>query len=304
MGEVNGEMTRTRPGAERTAEIDPGGPSAGRDSSTGRGSTGRRLDIDGARISYAREGNQLLAVDGVSLTIQAGEFVAIVGPSGCGKTTLLLAIDGLVPLASGAISLDSRAVTKPGKDRAVVFQDPSLLPWRSVLGNVMFAMQTGRQRAGRQRQAAFRERALRLLDLVGLAEFATAYPTHLSGGMQQRVNLARALAGRPELLLLDEPFAALDSQTRENMQEELLRILDVEQTTAVLITHQIDEAVYLSDRVVVFSARPATVITEFTVPEPRPRRTEFRDSDHFNKLVHDIRSLVRREYERGGAKTS
>jgi NitT/TauT family transport system ATP-binding protein len=298
MGEVNGEMSRTRPEAERTAEIDPGAPPVGRDS------TGRRLDIDEATISYARQGNQLLAVDGVSLTIQAGEFVAIVGPSGCGKTTLLLAIDGLVPLSSGTISLDSRAVTKPGKDRAVVFQDPSLLPWRSVLGNVMFAMQTGRQQAGRQRQAAFRERALRLLDLVGLAEFATAYPSHLSGGMQQRVNLARALAGRPELLLLDEPFAALDSQTRENMQEELLRILNVEQTTAVLITHQIDEAVYLSDRVVVFSARPATVITEFTVPEPRPRRAEFRDSDHFNKLVHEIRSLVRREYERGGAKTS
>jgi NitT/TauT family transport system ATP-binding protein len=297
MGEVNGEMSRTRPGTERTVQLDPGGQLASRDG------TSPRLVIDEAKISYTRGGNHLLAVNGVSLTIRSGEFVAIAGPSGCGKTTLLLAIDGLVPLNSGTIQLDSRVVTRPGKERAVVFQDPSLLPWRSVLGNVMFAMQTGRQRGGRGQQAALRERALHLLDLVGLTEFVNAYPSHLSGGMQQRVNLARALASRPELLLLDEPFAALDSQTRENMQEELLRILNVEQTTAVLITHQIDEAVYLSDRVVVFSARPATVIAEFTVAEPRPRRAEFRDSGHFNELVHDIKSLVRREYDRGSAKS-
>jgi NitT/TauT family transport system ATP-binding protein len=295
MGEVNGDMGRAQPGTGRTAEFDAGTVSAS-------GGTGRRLVIEQARISYSRSGNRLLAVDGVSLAIEPGEFVAIVGPSGCGKTTLMLAIDGLVPISSGTISLDSRVVTKPGKERAVVFQDPSLLPWRSVLGNLMFAMEAGRNRGGRQQRAAFRERAMHLLELVGLTEFATSFPTHLSGGMQQRVNLARALAGRPELLLLDEPFAALDSQTREKMQEELQRILSVEQTTAVLITHQIDEAVYLSDRVVVFSARPATVIDEFVIPEARPRGTEFRDSAAFDTLVHDIRSLVRREYERSQAK--
>jgi NitT/TauT family transport system ATP-binding protein len=298
MGEVNGDMGRAQPGTERTAELDASTVSSA------SGGTGRRLVIEQARISYSRSGNRLLAVDGVSLAIEPGEFVAIVGPSGCGKTTLMLAIDGLVPISSGTISLDSRVVTKPGKERAVVFQDPSLLPWRSVLGNLMFAMEAGRNRGGRQQRAAFRERAMHLIELVGLTEFATSFPTHLSGGMQQRVNLARALAGRPELLLLDEPFAALDSQTREKMQEELQRILSVEQTTAVLITHQIDEAVYLSDRVVVLSARPATVIDEFVVPEARPRGTEFRDSAAFDTLVHDIRSLVRREYERSQAKLS
>jgi NitT/TauT family transport system ATP-binding protein len=258
-----------------------------------------KLVVDAVTITYSREGQRLVAVDGLSMTVNAGEFVSIVGPSGCGKTTVLMAMDGLVPITRGQIRLDDRVVKKPGKDRAVVFQDASLLPWRSVLGNVMFAMQSGRQRGrDRGRRARYEERARELLDLVDLTDFASSYPGELSGGMRQRVNLVRALAASPEVLLLDEPFASLDSQTRQSMQEELQRVLTVEKTTAVLITHQIDEAVYLSDRVLVFGARPAKVMREFAIPLPRPRLPEHRDTQVFTTLEHEINSLVRSEYER------
>ena len=258
-----------------------------------------KLVVDAVTIAYSRQGQRLVAVDGLSMTVNAGEFVSIVGPSGCGKTTVLMAMDGLVPITRGQIRLDQRVVKKPGKDRAVVFQDASLLPWRTVLGNVMFAMQSGRQRGrDRGRRARYEARARELLDLVDLTGFASSYPGELSGGMRQRVNLARALAASPEVLLLDEPFASLDSQTRQSMQEELQRVLVVEKTTAVLITHQIDEAVYLSDRVLVFGARPAKVMREFAIPLPRPRRPEHRDTPVFDKLEHEISSLVRSEYER------
>src|SRR5487761_1287730 len=172
-------------------------------------------------IAYAgRSGDAVLAIDRVDFTLSRGEFVCLLGPSGCGKTTLLNAVAGFLPVSSGALTLRGAPITRPGPDRAMVFQQPGLLPWRDVLRNVTY----GLEMSGRMRRRAARERARELLDLVGLGDFAEKYPNQLSGGMQQRVNLARALAVEPELLLLDEPFAALDAQTRETMQYELLRV--------------------------------------------------------------------------------
>src|SRR5512132_4322312 len=213
-----------------------------------------------------RYGDMLLAVDHVSLEIGEGEFVAIVGPSGCGKTTFLNALDGLLPLTSGTLAIDGRTITGPGHDRGMVFQQPSLLPWRTVLANVSYGLEI--QRLPR---AEARAQAQRFVDLVGLNGFEESFPLELSGGMQQRVNLARALAVDPDVLLLDEPFASLDAQTRETMQHELLRVWNQTRKTAIFITHDIVEAVYLADRVFVFTARPGKVKEVVDVDLPRPR---------------------------------
>jgi NitT/TauT family transport system ATP-binding protein len=207
------------------------------------------------------------AVDGVDLEIGDGEFVAIVGPSGCGKTTFLNAVDGLIPIADGSLTLDGREITAPGRDRAMVFQQPGLLPWRTVLGNVMFGVEA----QGTLTKAEALERAKQQIELVGLTGFEDAYPLELSGGMQQRVNLARALLTDPEMLLLDEPFASLDAQTREMMQLELLKIWNRSRKTALFITHDIKEAIYLADRVIVFTKRPGKVKLSLDIDIPRPR---------------------------------
>ncbi len=207
-----------------------------------------------------------LAVDDIDLDIRQGEFVAIVGPSGCGKTTFLNAIDGLQAITSGELLLNGNPIRRPGPDRAMVFQQASLLPWRTVLGNVTYGLDL----RGTDRRVAQR-RGRELINLVGLRGFEDHYPTELSGGMQQRVNLARALAVDPELLLLDEPFASLDAQTREFMQEELLRVWSATGKTAIFITHDIKEAIYLADRVVVFTARPGRIKECVEIDLPRPR---------------------------------
>ena len=207
------------------------------------------------------------AVQGVDLEIHDGEFVAIVGPSGCGKTTFLNAVDGLLPIGGGSLTLDGREITKPGPDRAMVFQQPGLLPWRTVLGNVIFGVEAQR-RMPKDEAAA---KAKQQIDLVGLSGFEDAYPGELSGGMQQRVNLARALLTDPQILLLDEPFAALDAQTRETMQLELLKIWSKTKKTALFITHDIKEAIYLADRVIVFTKRPGRVKRTVDIDLPRPR---------------------------------
>ena len=214
-----------------------------------------------------RSGRPFLAVDGASLDVRPGEFVSIVGPSGCGKTTFLNAVDGLLPISGGALELNGTPIHGPGPDRAMVFQQASLLPWRTVLGNVAYGLEL----QGRLSKAERLARARSFISLVGLDGFEDAYPTELSGGMQQRVNLARALATDPEMLLLDEPFASLDAQTREFMQHELLRIWAQTRKTALFITHDIQEAVYLSDRVLVFTRRPGRVKTCVEVDLPRPR---------------------------------
>ena len=240
-----------------------------------------------------RYGDMLLAVDGATMDIGEGEFVAIVGPSGCGKTTFLNAVDGLLPITSGTLTLNGRQIDRPGHDRGMVFQQPSLLPWRTVMGNVMYGVEL----LGLPKEEA-RATAKRFVELVGLEGFAESYPLELSGGMQQRVNLARALAVDPVVLLLDEPFAALDAQTRETMQHELLRIWNQTRKTAVFITHDIVEAVYLADRVIVFTARPGRVKEILKVDIPRPRDLRVKRDPRFVEIETRIWESIREEAAR------
>jgi NitT/TauT family transport system ATP-binding protein len=254
------------------------------------------LRARGVRVYYwrSRSGRAFLAVDGVDLDVRTGEFLAIVGPSGCGKTTFLNAVDGLVPVTSGSLTLNGAAITGPGHDRAMVFQQPSLLPWRTVLDNVRYGLELQR-RVGR-REAV--QRAREFVQLVGLKGFEDAYPLELSGGMQQRVNLARALATDPDILLLDEPFAALDAQTREYMQLELLRIWRQTGKTTLFITHDIGEAVYLADRVVVFTARPGRVKTSVDIGLERPRELRVKRSPAFVGYEDRVWSAIEEEVSR------
>jgi NitT/TauT family transport system ATP-binding protein len=221
--------------------------------------------------------------------------VSIVGPSGCGKTTFLNAVDGLLPITSGSLELNGEAISKPGPDRAMVFQQPSLLPWRTVLGNVVY----GLEMQGRTSKAERAERARELIYLVGLGGFEHAFPTELSGGMQQRVNLARALATDPDMLLLDEPFAALDAQTREFMQSELLRIWGETRKTALFITHDIKEAVYLADRVLVFTKRPGRVKACVDVDLARPRELSVKREPRFLEYEDEIWNHIEEEVRAG-----
>src|SRR5205085_707989 len=225
---------------------------------------------------FSRRGRRMEALRDVSLEVKSGTFVSIVGASGCGKTTLLRIVDGLVPPTRGQIYIDGRPVAEPGPDRAFVFQQDALFPWRTVLDNVVFGLEV----QGRNKREA-RERADGLIRLVGLAGFEHHFPHELSGGMRQRANLARALTVDPEVLLMDEPFAALDAQTREIMQQELLRIWNADRKTVIFITHQIDEAIFLADRVIVFTVRPGRVKTVIPVPFPRPRRLDIKRTPEF-----------------------
>jgi len=241
------------------------------------------------RLEYVqpRTNSRLVALDGVNLEVMDGEFVSIVGPSGCGKTTFLSVVDGLIAATAGRLLVDGEVVTKPGPDRAVVFQDASLLPWRTVLGNVVYGLECI---GVRPREA--RERAARFIEMVGLGGFEQHYPHELSGGMQQRVNLARALVMDPKILLMDEPFASLDAQTRELMQEELLRIWVQAKKTVLFITHQIDEAIYLSDRVAVFSGRPGRVKEIIPVGIERPRPLGLKREPRFHAIEDRIWALI------------
>jgi NitT/TauT family transport system ATP-binding protein len=255
-----------------------------------------KLCAEKVRVHYwrSRSGLPFLAVDGVDLDIRSGELLAIVGPSGCGKTTFLNAVDGLIPISSGSLTLNGAPIRGPGSDRAMVFQQPSLLPWRTVLGNVAYGLEL--QRRVRRREALARCREF--INLVGLAGFEDSFPLELSGGMQQRVNLARALATDPDVLLLDEPFAALDAQTREFMQLELLKIWRQAQKTALFITHDISEAVYLADRVVVFTARPGRVKLTVEVGLERPRGLRIKRSPEFVRYEDRVWSAIEEEVSR------
>jgi NitT/TauT family transport system ATP-binding protein len=252
-----------------------------------------KLEAEGVRLAFYNERmkRQLPVLAGIDLRVYEGELLAIVGPSGCGKSTFLSAVDGLAKLTGGEIRVDGRAVTAPGPDRAMVFQQDSLFPWRTVLRNVMYGLELQKLLP----KDEIRKRAAALVDLVGLSGFAEHYPHELSGGMRQRVNIARALAPDPELLLLDEPFAALDAQTREFMQVELLKILARAGKTALFITHQIDEAIFLANRVAVFTARPARIKALIEVELPRARTLEVKLEPRFRELYDHIWRLIQEE---------
>jgi NitT/TauT family transport system ATP-binding protein len=227
------------------------------------------IELCGCRKAYPGQHGRLrtAALDGVDLTIRPQEFVCVLGPSGCGKTTLLKVIAGLLPLDEGEVRIDGQLVTGPGPERAMVFQDFALLPWADVSTNVAFGLELrGVPRAQRE------HRAHELIEAVGLAGFEQHYPRQLSGGMQQRVGLARALAVDPQILLMDEPFGSVDAQTRRLLQTDLLALLERTPKTVVFVTHSMTEAVRLSDRVVLMTARPGRVhdIVEVGLPRPRP----------------------------------
>jgi NitT/TauT family transport system ATP-binding protein len=254
-----------------------------------------KLEAQGIRLEYyqPRMDRRLLALDDINLTVMDGEFVSIVGPSGCGKTSFLNVVDGLLPATGGRILLDGHVVSEPGRDRALVFQDASLLPWRTVLANVLYGLEC--QGIG-AREA--RERAHHFIAMVGLQGFEHHYPHELSGGMQQRVNLARALVMDPQILLMDEPFAALDAQTREVMQEELLEIWRAAKKTVLFITHQINEAIYLSDRVIVFSARPGRVKQSVAIDIARPRKLAVKRDPRFLQFEDVVWNLIEDEVKK------
>jgi len=250
-----------------------------------------RLRIENLDKTFTRPGKPPIdALRGIAMSIREGEFVSIVGASGSGKSTLLRIIDGLLPASAGAVYVDDQPVTGPGRDRAMAFQQDSLLPWKTVIENVAYGLRLG----GTPRAKAHAV-AQRFVDLTGLAGFENSYPHQLSGGMRQRVNIARALAVDPKSLLLDEPFAALDAQTREIMQTELLRIWQESRKTVLLITHQIDEAVFLSEYVVVLSARPGTVRATIPVPISRPRSLDVKRQPEFLAIVDRIWKMIEAE---------
>ena len=246
------------------------------------------LAVADLRLVYETSRGPLTALDGLSFGLAKGEFVSVLGPSGCGKSTLLKLVTGLLRPTAGRISLAGAPVAGPRPDVGIVFQQPTLLPWRTVLDNVLVPI-----RARGQPVAFHRDRALALIDLVGLSAFARHYPHELSGGMQQRVGLARGLVHDPELLLMDEPFAALDAMTRETMSDELQRIWMTAGKSVLFITHSIPEAVYLSDRIIVMGPRPGRVIDAVTVDVPRPRTLETMAAPRFNEISTYLRGVFR-----------
>jgi len=257
-----------------------------------------KLQIDRLTKHYwvEREDRNVLALSDVSFSVDDGELITNISPSGCGKTSMLNIVAGLLPYEEGNVSIDGKRVEGPGIDRAVVFQHASLLPWRTIAGNVRYGMELQK----RFDEATMKERTDYFIKLVGLTGFERHYPSELSGGMQQRVNLARALAADPAVLLMDEPFAALDAQTREFMQAELLKIWSKAKKTVVFITHQINEAIYLADRVVVMSARPGRVKQVFRVPFGRPRDLSLKRDPRFLELEDSVWKLIEEESDHLG----
>lgn len=264
-------------------------PGTMRAQAAGDPSTTPYIEVDHLYLGYAGKtrSEPVIACRDLNFTIGSGEFVALVGPSGCGKTTFLESLAGLAQVGAGNLSIGGKPVTGPGRDRSLVFQSPSLFPWRDVYGNVIF----GCQAQGRLNEGA-KARAKAIIEMVGLSHVAKRRPQELSGGMKQRVNLARALVTEPRLLLLDEPFGALDAQTREVLQDELVRIWQEsamgKSTTAVFVTHDVREAVLLADRVIVFSKSPGRVLEDIRIDLPRPRVSEVRRSQPFTEYEERI----------------
>lgn len=248
------------------------------------------ISVRNLHIEFDHQGGKRAAVQDAQLDIRPGEFVCLLGPSGCGKSTLLNAMAGFVSPTRGELTIDGKGVDAPSPDRGMVFQQHSLFPWKTVRDNVAF----GPLMAGASRNEACGV-ARTFLSLVGLAAFEDAYPGTLSGGMQQRVGIARALANYPSVLLMDEPFGALDAQTRIMMQENLLEIWREFKNTVVFVTHDIDEAVFLSDRIVVMSASPGRIIADIKVTLPRPREQSLLTSAAFMDYKRHCLDLIRQE---------
>jgi NitT/TauT family transport system ATP-binding protein len=246
------------------------------------------IQLDGVGKRFVtRGGDEVVALTDVSLEIKPNEFVCLVGPSGCGKSTLLRLVAGLLAPSAGTVTIGGSRVTEPRADTGIVFQAPTLLPWATVLDNVLFPVDM----MGKLDDAA-RRRARALLDLVGLAGFEGKYPRELSGGMQQRAGICRALVHDPDILLMDEPFGALDALTREELTMEVLRIWREQPKTILFVTHSIPEAVLLADRVVVMSARPGRISEVIEVALPRPRDFDMEARHEFQSATHRVRELI------------
>jgi NitT/TauT family transport system ATP-binding protein len=241
------------------------------------------LRIKDVRKKY----NDLEAIRNVSLDVAANEFVSILGPSGCGKSTLLMMVAGVVEKTAGEISINNTPVAGPRRDIGVVFQQPVLLPWRTVRDNVLFPIELLRQP-----RAKYEQRAMELLAMAKIDDFAGHLPRQLSGGMQQRASICRALIHDPSILLMDEPFSALDAITRDEMGVELLRIWQANRKTVIFVTHSIREAAFLSDRVLVMGRRPATIMKEVAIELPRPRVIAIMESEPFNSYVRQLRQAI------------
>jgi len=251
------------------------------------------LEASGVRKAYSKDGRSLAVLDVERFTVRDGEFVTVIGPSGCGKSTLLHIMGGFIKAEGGAISVHGRQVSGPGPDRGMMFQEFALFPWKTVAGNVAWGLET-QQHSRSEIEATVQK----YLDMIGLTDFRNHYPTELSGGMKQRVALARVLAFDPKVLLMDEPFGALDAQTRESMQEEVTRIWERTRKTIVFVTHDIEEAVFLGDRVVVLSARPGRIREEVKIDLPRPRGLEIKKSIQCHEYRNHIWDLIRSESAR------
>ncbi|MFE5430573.1 ABC transporter ATP-binding protein [Peribacillus simplex] len=259
------------------------------------------LQFDSLSVIYNEgEPNQVHALKEVSGEIHEGEFISIIGPSGCGKSTLLHTLDGLLKPTSGTIFVNGSPVHGPNGDRAMVFQDFALMPWQTVYQNVAFGL-----RLAGKKDSEIRDKVMHYIKLVGLDGFEQKYPHQLSGGMKQRVGIARGFAVEPKVLLMDEPFSAIDEQTREIMQEEVLKIMLHEKKTVIFITHSIDEAVFLSSRIFLMSVRPGQIVEEVKIDIPYPRTLETKslpEYQEYKKIIWDhLKGEVRRQYRKGEA---
>ena len=269
------------------------------DLASGRGQVSRpegapRIKLAGVEHSYAGRGGTVKALDTIDLTIQPGEFVSVVGTSGCGKTTLLRIVAGFVQASAGVVEVDGSPVTRPAPERGVVFQRASLYPWLSVAGNVEFGL-----KMRRMPRAERRATARRYLDLVGLADFAEAAPYELSGGMQQRCQLARVLATEPPTVLMDEPFGALDALTRERLQAQLRTIWAAESRTVLFVTHSVEEAVLLSTRVIVLSPRPGRIVLDLPIASNSEADLDaLRRSDGVLAAAEEVRHAIASHFQR------
>lgn len=245
------------------------------------------ISVKGLSLRYGRRSDGVLALSNIGFSVADGEFIAVVGPSGCGKSTLLKILAGLLPPSEGQADLKGTPIRGPRRDIGVVFQSPVLFPWRSVIGNVLLPADVQGLNP-----TEMRKRALDLIKMVGLSGFEDRYPRELSGGMQQRVGIVRALLHDPAILLMDEPFGALDAMTRESMNVELQRIWMERRKTVLFITHSTAEAVYLADRVIVMTARPGQIRDEFKVDLPRPRSLEVMNTEGFGAYVKRVRKAL------------